>query len=198
MLTSRRRTAALAALACLALSSCSGGGGGDEGRTAASVPAAVPAPASSPAHPPSSAPASPAASAPQVTSASVSPAASATPAGARWAGTKQFVQIKDAWMSGGRTYLAVRSARKQSATGPIEAWEIIPGHGTYATVPLARDGRILLSVPLGDDSFPYAYSATEFINRLKAESPSFREGLGFDLSFDANGAVVRLQSLYTP
>ncbi|MEU6493842.1 hypothetical protein ABZ890_26135 [Streptomyces sp. NPDC046984] len=108
------------------------------------------------------------------------------------------MQITDAWISGGRTYLSVRSARKQPATGDIEAWLIIPGRGPYSTVSMAADSRILLSVPLGDDSVPYPYSQAEFVRRMKRQSPAFLEGLGFDLTFDGNGRVTRLQSLYTP
>ncbi|MET8632491.1 hypothetical protein ACWEQ2_03250 [Streptomyces sp. NPDC004096] len=108
------------------------------------------------------------------------------------------MQITDAWISGGRTYLSVRSARKQPATGDIEAWLIIPGRGPYSTVSMAADSRILLSVPLGDNSVPYPYSQAEFVRRMKRQSPAFLEGLGFDLTFDGNGRVTRLQSLYTP
>ncbi|MFF3562167.1 hypothetical protein ACFYXS_19215 [Streptomyces sp. NPDC002574] len=222
MFTSRRRTAVwagtLAALTCLALSACSGadsggadrqvGAGDPSGASAPAAPSAVP---STPGAPSASGPVSPVASVPPADAppsvvASVPPAdappsvvASVPPAdAARWAGTKQFVQMQNAWTTGGRTYLSVRSARKQAATGPIEAWEIVPGRGPYTTVPLAADGRLLLSVPLGDDSVPASYSAAEFVKRLRAQSPSFREGLGYDLSFDAQGRVVRLQSLYTP
>ncbi|MFJ9029336.1 hypothetical protein ACIRQP_12575 [Streptomyces sp. NPDC102274] len=108
------------------------------------------------------------------------------------------MQIRSAWLSKGRTYLSVRAARKEAATGPIEAWDITPGQGPYATVLMTADSRILLSVPLGDDSRPQPYSPDEFVGRLMAESPSARPALGFDLSFDANGQVTRVQSLYTP
>jgi hypothetical protein len=107
------------------------------------------------------------------------------------------VQIRDVWARDGRTYLSVRAARKMSATGPIEAWEVVPGQGPYTTVSMAADGRVLLSVPLGDDSVPHAYSQAQFVSRWAA-TPSYRHGLGYDLSFDANGEVTRAQSLYTP
>ncbi|MFD4975727.1 hypothetical protein [Streptomyces sp. NPDC058424] len=115
----------------------------------------------------------------------------------RWAGTKQFMQIREGWISGGRTYLSVRTARKVAATGPHEAWLIIPGEGPYTTVLMATDARVLLSVPLGDNRQPDPYSQAEFVNRLMAEPSSFRSGLGYDLSFDGKGRVTRLQSLYT-
>ncbi|ARP71058.1 hypothetical protein LK07_16180 [Streptomyces pluripotens] len=136
------------------------------------------------------------ASAPADTSA---PTGATTPAGAaRWAGTKQFVQISKAWISGGRTYLSVRTAQKVAVTGPYEAWHIMPGQGPYATVSMAADGRVLLSAPLGDDSQPVSYSQAEFVRRLTAESSLIRPALGYDLSFDGTGRVSRVQSLYTP
>ncbi|MFJ5213287.1 hypothetical protein ACIP98_01065 [Streptomyces sp. NPDC088354] len=224
MFTSHRRSAAwagtLAALTCLALSACSGAGSGSGAAdrqgvagdpSGTSAPAAPSAVASTPGVPQASEPVSPVASVPPA-SAPPSVVASAPPAdappsvvasvppadAARWAGTKQFVQMQNAWTTGGRTYLSVRSARKAISTEPTEAMGIIPSRGPYVTVPLAPDGRVLLSVPLGDDSVPASYSAAEFVKRLTARSPSFREGLGYDLSFDAQGRVVRLQSLYTP
>ncbi|MFF3468582.1 hypothetical protein [Streptomyces sp. NPDC002619] len=217
MFTSRRRNvagAAALALTTLALSACSGGG--NDGRADASTPASVTTSPFAPASTPASASASAAASAttpdgstaPGSTSApgggtapgsTSAPGGTATPgAPARWAGTKQFMQITDAWITNRRTYLSVRSARKQSATGDIEAWVIIPGQGPYSTVSMATDGRVLLSVPLGDNSVPYSYSQAEFVRRVKLQSPAFLEGLGFDLTFDNNGQVTRLQSLYTP
>ncbi|MER5918029.1 hypothetical protein ABT124_49205 [Streptomyces sp. NPDC001982] len=211
MFTSRRRNvagAAALALTTLALSACSGGG--NDGRADASTPASVTTSPFAPASTPASASASAAASAttpdgstaPGSTSApggGTAPGSTATPgAPARWAGTKQFMQITDAWITNRRTYLSVRSARKQSATGDIEAWVIIPGQGPYSTVSMATDGRVLLSVPLGDNSVPYSYSQAEFVRRVKLQSPAFLEGLGFDLTFDNNGQVTRLQSLYTP
>ncbi|MGW1800110.1 hypothetical protein ACWCQN_30195 [Streptomyces sp. NPDC001984] len=224
----RRNVAGAAALALttLALSACSGGG--NDGRADASTPASVTTSPFAPASTPASASASAAASAttpdgstapgstsapgggtaPGSTSApgggtapgsTSAPGGTATPgAPARWAGTKQFMQITDAWITNRRTYLSVRSARKQSATGDIEAWVIIPGQGPYSTVSMATDGRVLLSVPLGDNSVPYSYSQAEFVRRVKLQSPAFLEGLGFDLTFDNNGQVTRLQSLYTP
>ncbi|KUJ53644.1 hypothetical protein AB0N87_00590 [Streptomyces sp. NPDC093228] len=203
MLISRRRSAAGAtalALAALVLTACSEGGA--QNRADTSAPAAVTTPATSTASTTATASVSVSVSA----SASASAAAPTTApdptaaAGApgRWADTKQFMQITDAWISDGRTYLSVRTARKQPATGDIEAWLIIPGRGPYSTVSMATGSRILLSVPLGDNSVPYPYSQAEFVRRMKRQSPTFLEGLGFDLTFDGNGRVTRLQSLYTP
>ncbi|MEW2464609.1 hypothetical protein AB0919_06250 [Streptomyces sp. NPDC046994] len=209
MLTSRRRSVAGAtalALAALVLSACSEGGAEGRADTSAPAPATTPATPPASATTPATSPSSATASASASVSASASAAApttapdpNATPgAPGRWADTKQFMQITDAWIGGGRTYLSVRSARKQPATGDIEAWLIIPGRGPYSTVSMAADSRILLSVPLGDDSVPYPYSQAEFVRRMKRQSPAFLEGLGFDLTFDGNGRVTRLQSLYTP
>ena len=203
MLISRRRSVAGAtalALAALVLTACSEGGA--QSRAVTSAPAAVTTPATSTASTTATASVSVSVSA----SASASAAAPTTApdptvtAGApgRWADTKQFMQITDAWISDGRTYLSVRTARKQPATGDIEAWLIIPGRGPYSTVSMATGSRILLSVPLGDNSVPYPYSQAEFVRRMKRQSPTFLEGLGFDLTFDGNGRVTRLQSLYTP
>ncbi|WP_431958846.1 hypothetical protein [Actinacidiphila sp. bgisy160] len=189
----RRAAAGLAALVLttLALSACSGEveGGGDTGRT--DVAASSPAPA------PTSAPASPSAPPSPKRSDVPSPSHSAQ-VPARWAGSKQFVQVDNAWIKDGRTYLSVRPARKVPVTGRIEAWNILPGKGPYTTVRMAPGGRVLLSVPLGDDSAPHAYSQAQFISRYWAQPASYRGSLGYDVSFDLNGEVVRLQSLYTP
>ncbi|MFF7899198.1 hypothetical protein ACFZCV_10405 [Streptomyces sp. NPDC007920] len=135
---------------------------------------------------------------PTATTAPTAPSGDTASAGTtRWAGTKQFMQIREGWISGGRTYLSVRTARKVAVTDPHEAWLIVPGEGPYTTVLMATDARVLLSVPLGDSSHPYPYSQTEFVNRLMAEPSSSRSGLGYDLSFDGKGRVTRLQSLYT-
>ncbi len=135
---------------------------------------------------------------PTATTAPAAPGEGTAPAGTtRWAGTKQFMQIREGWTSGGRTYLSVRTARKVAVTDPHEAWLIIPGEGPYTTVLMAADARVLLSVPLGDDSLAHLYSQTEFVNRLTAEPSASRSRLGYDLSFDGKGQVTRLQSLYT-
>ncbi|MFE0633205.1 hypothetical protein ACFW3D_40545 [Streptomyces sp. NPDC058864] len=213
----RRRAAgrltalALTTVTALALGACSGEGKADgpAGRTdaAASSPDPAPAPASASPSAPSSAPRSapPSAKRSGVPASSYSPRPPATdgPSGtpspqapARWAGSKQFVQIENAWVKDGRTYLSVRSARKEPITGPIEGWDIIPGKGAYTTVRMAREGRVLLSVPLGDDSVPHTYSQAQFIARWWALPAQEREWQGYDVSFDLNGEVARLQSLY--
>ncbi|MFF3949901.1 hypothetical protein ACFYYN_34550 [Streptomyces sp. NPDC001902] len=200
----RRRAAAritALALAALALGACSGEGKGDGDTARADAAASSPAPATA------SAPASPSAQRSGAPSSSYSaqPPASDGPsdarspqAPARWAGGKQFVQIDNAWIKDGRTYLSVRSARKEPLTGPIEGWDIIPGKGPYTTVRMAPEGRVLLSVPLGDDSAPHTYSQAQFITRWWAQPAPERGWLGYDVSFDLNGEVVRLQSLYRP
>lgn len=116
---------------------------------------------------------------------------------APWAGTKQFVQIDGARTADGRTYLSVRTAEKKPHTR-FEAWVIIPGEGPYTEVRMAEDAKVLLSVPLGDGKHAASYSQAEFVSRLTARSASPRPLLGFDLSFDGEGRVTRLKSLYTP
>ncbi|MFD6279216.1 hypothetical protein ACFWFI_27175 [Streptomyces sp. NPDC060209] len=115
---------------------------------------------------------------------------------APWAGTKQFVQIDDARTGDGRTYLSVRPAQKK-AHAQFEAWVIVPGEGPYTEVRMAEDAKVLLSVPLGDGKHASSYSQAEFVSRLTAQSSSARSLLGYDLSFDGEGRVTRLQSLYT-
>ncbi len=116
---------------------------------------------------------------------------------APWAGTKQFVQIEDARTSDGRTYLSVRPAQKKAHT-QFEAWVIVPGEGPYTEVRMAEDAKVLLSVPLGDGKHASSYSQAEFVSRLTAQPSTARSLLGYDLSFDGEGRVTRLQSLYTP
>ncbi|MFL9654639.1 hypothetical protein ACJ7VE_13070 [Streptomyces sp. PB17] len=116
---------------------------------------------------------------------------------ARWAGTKQFVQIDDARTADGRTYLSVRPAQKKPHP-QFEAWVIVPGEGPYTEVSMAEDAQVLLSVPLGDAKHPASYAQADFVGRLTARPSSDRALLGYDLSFDGEGRVTRVQSLYTP
>ncbi|WP_165984180.1 hypothetical protein [Streptomyces sp. YIM 98790] len=188
MCASRRRAVlrCLTALAfsAVALTGCSGGGGGPADATAPGTSATPSAPAGETVSPPTP-------------GGGTDPDGTSAPDGAApWAGTKQFVQIDDAWTRDGRTYLSVRPARKEAITEPYEAWVIVPGEGPYSTVPMAEDAQVLLSVPLGDDAHPASYSRAEFVSRLTAQSSSARPGLGYDLSFDGEGQVTRLQSLY--
>ncbi|MEU5741503.1 hypothetical protein ABZ784_26330 [Streptomyces tendae] len=117
--------------------------------------------------------------------------------GARWAGTKQFVQIDDARTADGRTYLSVRPAQKKPHP-QFEAWVIVPGEGPYTEVSMTGDAQVLLSVPLGDAKHPSSYAQADFVGRLTARPSSDRALLGYDLSFDGEGRVTRVQSLYTP
>jgi hypothetical protein len=188
MRVSHRRAAVrcLTALAfsLVALTGCSGEGDGQAAATAP-VTSATPS-ASADETAPTTAPGGVAD--PDGTSSSTS--------AAPWAGTKQFVQIDDARTSDGRTYLSVRPAQKKAHT-QFEAWVIVPGEGPYTEVRMAEDAKVLLSVPLGDEKHASSYSQAEFVSRLTAQSSSARSLLGYDLSFDGEGRVTRLQSLYT-
>lgn len=169
----------------LALTGC---GGPDDGQAAAAATAAATASVTSEAPAPS----------PDGTAPSTSPSATAASAtAARWAGTKQFVQIDDARTGDGRTYLSVRPAEKKPHP-QFEAWVIVPGEGPYTEVSMTEDAQVLLSVPLGDAKHPAAYAQDEFVSRLTARPSSDRALLGYDLSFDGQGRVTRVQSLYTP
>ncbi|SFD55676.1 hypothetical protein [Streptomyces aidingensis] len=115
---------------------------------------------------------------------------------APWAGTKQFVQIEEARIIDGQTYLSVRPAQKEAVTEPHEYWVVVPGEGPYTMVPMVEDAQVLLSVPIGDDKQASPYSQAEFVTRLAAQSPSDRSLVGYDLSFDGEGRVTRVQSLF--
>ncbi|MFE0630654.1 hypothetical protein ACFW3D_27290 [Streptomyces sp. NPDC058864] len=120
-----------------------------------------------------------------------------------WAGTKQFVTIDKAWTEGGRTYLSVRPAQKEVTR--FDTWEIIPGTGAFTTVTMAEDARVLLTVQVrGDDDAsgasrgePLPYSQAEFVTLHEQLDPRISPGIGYDLSFDGEGQVVKLQSLYS-
>ncbi|WP_282087200.1 hypothetical protein [Streptomyces tendae] len=176
------------ALGMLALTGC----GTDDGPAAATASGTSAAPAPSPDG-----------TAPSTTSTGTAPGATA-PAGtkpsgtaARWAGTKQFVQIDDARTADGRTHLSVRPAQKKPHP-QFEAWVIVPGEGPYTEVSMTEDAQVLLSVPLGDAKHPASYAQADFVGRLTARPSSDRALLGYDLSFDGEGRVTRVQSLYTP
>ncbi|MFD5319148.1 hypothetical protein [Streptomyces sp. NPDC127098] len=179
MLLSRHRAAArcLAALGLglVALTGCSGADDGQAADTAPESSATSSAPADE-------------------TVPTTEPDADA----AAWAGSRQFVQIEDAWTSDGRTYLSVRPAQKEAhVTDHSEAWVVVPGEGPYTEVPLADDAQVLLSAPLGDESQASSYTQAEFVSRLTAQSSSDRSLVGYDLSFDGEGQVTRVESLYT-
>ncbi|NEB14564.1 hypothetical protein G3I32_38035 [Streptomyces coelicoflavus] len=170
-------------LGLLALTGCGGPDDGpDDGQAATATATATASVTSAPPAP-----------SPDGTAPSSGPSATA----ARWAGTKQFVQIDDARTADGRTYLSVRPAEKKPHPR-FEAWVIVPGEGPYTEVSMTEDAQVLLSVPLGDAKHPAAYTQDEFVGRLTARPSSDRALLGFDLSFDGQGRVTRVQSLYTP
>ncbi len=121
-----------------------------------------------------------------------------------WAGTKQFVTIDKAWSEGGLTYLSVRPAQKKVNT-QFDTWEITPGTGAFTTVPMAEDARVLLTVPVrGDDASgvsrgePLPSSQAEFVSLLTQLDSGVAAGVGYDLSFDGEGQVAKLQSVYRP
>ncbi|MBQ0952681.1 hypothetical protein [Streptomyces sp. RK76] len=190
MRVAHRRTTTVRCLTALTvgLLALTGCGGPDDGQAAAAATAAATASVTSEAPAPS----------PDGTAPSTSPSATAASAtAARWAGTKQFVQIDDARTGDGRTYLSVRPAEKKPHP-QFEAWVIVPGKGPYTEVSMTEDAQVLLSVPLGDAKHPAAYAQDEFVSRLTARPSSDRALLGYDLSFDGQGRVTRVQSLYTP
>ncbi|MEU5510263.1 hypothetical protein [Streptomyces fungicidicus] len=177
------RCLATLAFSLVALTGCSGESGGQAAATSSSATPSAPAGGTAPTTAPGD---------------GADPAGTASPAtAASWAGTKQFVQIDDARTSDGRTYLSVRPAQKK-AHPQFEAWVIVPGEGPYTEVRMADDATVLLSVPLGDGKHPASYSRAEFVSRLTAQPSPARSRLGYDLSFDGQGQVTRLQSLYTP
>ncbi|MEU2071684.1 hypothetical protein [Streptomyces anulatus] len=120
-----------------------------------------------------------------------------------FAGTKQFATTDRAWTEGGLTRLSVRSAEKKVNT-QFDTWEIVPGTGEFVMVTLAKDARVLLTVPIRDDApgtsggEPLPTSQAEFVTLLTQLDPRTREGAGFDLSFDGEGRVTKVQSLYKP
>ncbi|WP_228924352.1 hypothetical protein [Streptomyces sp. DH7] len=143
---------------------------------------------------------------PSATSSPVPVTATATAPAAEnpFAGTKRFVTTDRAWTEGGLTKLSVRSAEKKVNT-QFDTWEIVPGTGEFVTVTLAKDARVLLTVPIrGDDApgtsggEPLPTSQAEFVTLLTQLDPRTREGAGFDLSFDGEGRVTKVQSLYKP
>ncbi|MFH8703648.1 hypothetical protein [Streptomyces rubrogriseus] len=203
MRVAHRRTTAVrrltaVTLGLLALTGCGGPDDGPDDRQAATAKATATASGTSAAPTPSPDGTAPSTAPSATASSATAPSASAAGANAaRWAGTKQFVQIDDARTAGGRTYLSVRPAEKKPHPR-FEAWVIVPGEGPYTEVSMTEEAQVLLSVPLGDAKHPAAYAQDEFVGRLTARPSSDRALLGFDLSFDGQGRVTRVQSLYTP
>ncbi|GAA3963671.1 lipoprotein [Streptomyces marokkonensis] len=121
-----------------------------------------------------------------------------------WAGTKQFVTIDRAWSEDGLTRLSVRPAQKKVNTR-FDTWEITPGTGSFTTVTMAEDARVMLTTPVrGEDTSgggraePLPFSQAEFVTLLKQMDSTLSAGVGYDLSFDGAGQVVKLQSLFRP
>ncbi|MFH9202502.1 hypothetical protein ACH4KO_37140 [Streptomyces anulatus] len=128
---------------------------------------------------------------------------SATTGNAPFAGTAQFVTISKAWTGNGRTYLAVRPARKE-INSRFDTWEITPGTGPFTTVPLADNGQVRLAVPVRDEvagtsrAEPVAYSPAQLVTLIGRLDPTLSGGIGYDLVFDGTGRVTGLTSLYRP
>ncbi|PCG83412.1 hypothetical protein CIB93_24525 [Streptomyces sp. WZ.A104] len=121
-----------------------------------------------------------------------------------FAGTKQFVTIDKAWTEDGLTKLSMRPAEKKVNT-QFDTWQIVPGTGEFVTVTMAKDARVLLTVPIRGDDAPEAgrgepvpTTQAEFVTLLTRLDSRIREDSGFDLSFDGEGQVTKLQSLYKP
>ncbi|MFE1819172.1 hypothetical protein ACFW9S_09200 [Streptomyces anulatus] len=128
---------------------------------------------------------------------------SATTGDAPFAGTAQFVTISRAWTGNGRTYLAVRPARKE-INSRFDTWEITPGTGPFTTVPMADDSRVLLAVPVRDEvagtsrAELVAHSPARLVTLIGRLDPTLSGGIGYDLVFDGTGRVTGLTSLYRP
>ncbi|MFG3408995.1 hypothetical protein [Streptomyces sp. NPDC048142] len=128
---------------------------------------------------------------------------SETAAKAPFAGTEQFVNISRAWSSDGRTYLSVRPAQKKINTR-FDTWEITPGTGSFTTVPMAENGRVLLAIPVRDQvagtsrAELLGYSPAELVTLINRLDPALSDGVGYDLVFDGAGQVTGLTSLYRP
>ncbi|MFJ9186830.1 MULTISPECIES: hypothetical protein [Streptomyces] len=128
---------------------------------------------------------------------------SATTGKAPFAGTAQFVTISKAWSGNGRTYLAVRPARKE-INPRFDTWEITPGTGPFTTVPMAENGQVRLAVPVRDEvagtsrAELVAYSPARLVTLIGRLDPTLSGGIGYDLVFDGSGRVTGLTSLYRP
>ncbi len=130
----------------------------------------------------------------------------ATPSGkSPFAGTKQFVTIEKAWTEDGLTKLSVRTAEKKVNT-QFDTWEITPGTGDFSTVTLAKDARVLLTVPVREAdvpagsgrAVPVETAQADFVTQFTKLDPRESAGVGFDLSFDGQGQVTKVASLFRP
>ncbi|HCA87633.1 MAG TPA: hypothetical protein DEQ61_20470 [Streptomyces sp.] len=128
---------------------------------------------------------------------------SATAGTAPFAGTEQFVTINNARNSNGRTYLSVRPAQKKINT-QFDTWEITPGTGSFTTVPMAKNGQVLLTVPVRGEVTGTSraellpYSPVQLVTLINQLDPTLCSGIGYDLVFDGAGQVTSLTSLYRP
>ncbi|WP_329392590.1 hypothetical protein [Streptomyces sp. NBC_01716] len=120
-----------------------------------------------------------------------------------FAGTEQFVTINRAWISNGRTWLSVRPAQKKINT-QFDTWEIMPSTGSFTTVPMAKNGQVLLAAPVRGEAAGTSraellpYSPVQLVTLINQLDPMLYSGIGYDLVFDGAGQVTSLTSLYRP
>lgn len=115
-----------------------------------------------------------------------------------WSNTKQFMQIEGGRLGDDQVFLKVRPARKKAVSGPTEGWQVVPGKGPYTEVTMTRKGRVLASAPVTEQPAPKEMDQVDFITRLGELPAKARSGVGYDVTFDGEGHVTRVQSLYTP
>lgn len=113
--------------------------------------------------------------------------ASSTAAKPRWAGTKQFLEVRSGATRNGVVTLAARPAKKVILG---ESFETQPIPGPYTDVTLVPNARILLLD--GESGTPEA-----FLEDLR-KRPADQRSEAFDLTFNAKGQVTQVEWLYVP
>jgi hypothetical protein len=130
---------------------------------------------------------------PAVQPSTATPTPTPTPDGRRWAGSTQFMEIQRGQVRDGRVYLRIRPAKKE-ILGESFATVTIPG--PYTEVTLADNARIVKLD--GGTSTPEAFVADlarRDPNRPNHVQPDQRKE-GFDVTFDREGRVTRVNWLY--
>jgi hypothetical protein len=106
---------------------------------------------------------------------------------ARWRNTTAFMEIRGGAVRNGTVHLTVRPAKKRVLG---ESFETVPVPGPYTEIATVPHARILYLD--GESGSPEV-----FVDTLKARPAKLRVE-GFDVHFNAKGAISQVDWLYVP
>jgi hypothetical protein len=124
---------------------------------------------------------------------SSTPPSSSSSSDTRWVNSKQFMEIRIGQIRNGQLYLEVRPAKKELLG---ESFETVTIPGPYTEVVLTTNARIWrINGTMDTPEVFLAELARRDPNRPNHAQPDQRKE-GFDLTFDGQGRVTRVDWLY--